>query len=64
MPDDAARAKVDTILKEAMRKSVAPSADQAPWTMHSIRASLPDGGGAQSIGIALQSGSQRKMAML
>lgn len=64
MPDDAARAKVDTILKEAMRKSVRPSADQATWTMHSIRASLPDGGGAQSIGIALQSGSQRKMAML
>jgi yecA family protein len=64
MPDDAARAKVDTILNEAMRKSVAASADQAPWTMHSIRASLPDGGGAQSIGIALQSGSQRKMAML
>lgn len=64
MPDDAARAKVDTILREAMRKSVAASADQAPWTMHSIRASLPDGGGAQSIGIALQSGSQHRMAML
>ena len=64
MPEDAARAKVDTILKGAMRKSVALSADQAPWTMHSIRASLPDGGGAQSIGIALQSGSYRKMAML
>jgi len=64
MPDDVARAKVDTILKEAMRKSVAASADQAPWTMHSIHASLPDGVGAQSIGIALQSGTQRKMAML
>lgn len=64
MPDDAARARVDTILKAAMRKSVAPSTDQVPWTMHSIRASLPDGGGAQSIGIALQSGTQRKMAML
>jgi len=64
MPDDAARAKVDAILKEAMRKSVVSSADQAPWTMHSIHASLPDGGGAQSIGIALHSGSQRKMAML
>lgn len=64
MPEDAARAKVDTILKEALRKSVASSADQVPWTMHSIRASLLDGGGAQSIGIALQSGSQRKMAML
>jgi yecA family protein len=64
MPEDAARANVDSILKEAMRKGIAASADQAPWTMHSIRASLPDGGGAQSIGIALQSGSQRKMAML
>lgn len=64
MPEDAARSTVDTILKNAMRKSITPSAEQVPWTMHSIRASLPDGGGAQSIGIALQSGSQRKMAML
>ncbi|NJM81139.1 MAG: UPF0149 family protein [Tabrizicola sp.] len=64
MPEDAARANVDSILKEAMREGIAASTDQAPWTMHSIRASLPDGGGAQSIGIALQSGSQRKMAML
>ncbi|MDZ7575062.1 MAG: UPF0149 family protein [Pseudotabrizicola sp.] len=64
MPEDAARSTVDTILKDAMRKSITPTAEQVPWTMHSIRASLPDGGGAQSIGIALQSGSQRKMAML
>ena len=64
MPEDAARSTVDAILKDAMRKSITPSAEQVPWTMHSIRASLPDGGGAQSIGIALQSGSQRKMAML
>lgn len=64
MPEDAARAMVDTILKDAMRKNITPSAEQVPWTIHSIRASLPDGGGAQSIGIALQSGSQRKMAML
>jgi yecA family protein len=61
---DAARSTVDTILKDAMRKSITPTAEQVPWTMHSIRASLPDGGGAQSIGIALQSGSQRKVAML
>jgi yecA family protein len=64
MPEDAARSTVDAILKDAMRKSITPSAEQVPWTMHSIRASLPDGGGAQSVGIALQSGSQRKMAML
>jgi hypothetical protein len=36
----------------------------ASWTIHGIRATLPDGSGAQSIGIALQSGSQRKVAML
>lgn len=64
MPEDAARAQVDTIFKEAMRKSLAPSADQTPWKLHNISASLPDGGGAQSIGIALQSGSRRKVAML
>lgn len=64
MPEDAARAKVDALLREALRKGIAPSTDQVAWTLHSIRASLPDGGGAQSIGIALQSGSQRKMAML
>jgi yecA family protein len=64
MPEDAARAKVDLVLKEAMRKGVVTAADQAPWTLHGIRATLPDGCGAQRIGIALQSGSQRKMAML
>ena len=64
MPEDAARSMVDAILKDAMRKSITRSAEQVPWTMHSILASLPDGGGAQSIGIALQSGTQRKMAML
>jgi yecA family protein len=64
MPEDAARSTVDIIIRESMRKAVATVADQVPWTIHSIRATLPDGGGAQSIGIALQSGSQRKMAML
>lgn len=64
MPEDAARAKVGSILKEAMRKNLPTAEDQAPWKVHSILASLPDGGGAQSIGIAIQSGSRRKMAML
>ena len=64
MPEDAARSTVDIVIRESMRKAVATAADQAPWTIHNIRATVPDGGGAQSIGIALQSGSQRKMAML
>jgi len=47
-----------------MRNGIAAAAAPAPWKIHGIHATLPDGGGAQSIGIALQSGSQRKMAML
>ena len=64
MPEDAARTTVDQLLRDAMRKGIAADADPAPWKIHGIHATLPDGGGAQSIGIALQSGSQRKMAML
>lgn len=64
MPEDAARGRVDQVLKEAMRKGVVADPDQTPWKIHGIRATLPDGGGAQSIGIALQSGERRKMAML
>lgn len=64
MPEDEARREVDLVLREAMRKGVAPEPEAGPWTLHAIRATLPDGGGAQSIGIALQSGTRRKMAML
>ncbi|PTX41317.1 yecA family protein [Gemmobacter caeni] len=64
MPEDAARGRVDQVLKEAMRKGVVADPDRTPWMIHGIRATLPDGGGAQSIGIALQSGTHRKMAML
>lgn len=51
MPEDAARAQVDSILKEAMRTGVATIADQAPWTIHGIRATLPDGGGKRSVAV-------------
>lgn len=64
MPEDAARREIDLVLKEAMRKEVRPEPEPAPWTIHGVRATLPDGGGAQSIGIALQSGTRRKMAMV
>ena len=64
MPEDDARREIDLVLREAMRRGVAAEPEPGPWTLHAIRATLPDGGGAQSIGIALQSGSRRKMAML
>ncbi len=64
MPDDDARAAVDQALKVAMRSGLATGASVKPWTIHNIMATLPDGGGAQSICIALQSGGGRKVAML
>jgi hypothetical protein len=67
MPDDDARAAVDQAVKVAMRSGrsgLAAGASAKPWTIHSIMATLPDGGGAQSMMIALQSGSSRKTAML
>jgi hypothetical protein len=64
MPNDEARAKVDQAVKLAMRSGLTAGAAPEPWTIHSVLATLPDGGGAQSIMIALQSGSSRKVAML
>jgi len=64
MPDDDARAAVDQALKAAMRSGTATGTPVKPWTIHNVIATLPDGGGAQSIMIALQSGGSRKTAML
>lgn len=64
MPDDAARAFVDQAMKIAMRSGFATGPAVKPWTIHSVNATLPDGSGAQSILIALQSGGSRKIAML
>jgi hypothetical protein len=64
MPNDEARAKVDQAVTLAMRSGLTAGAAQEPRTIHSVLATLPDGGGAQSIMIALPSGSSRKVAML
>lgn len=64
MPDDAARASVDQAMKIAIRSRLATGGSPEPWTIHSIMATLPDGGGAQSVMIALQLGGSRKLAML
>jgi len=64
MPADGARSSVDQALKVAMRSGLKNGALVQPWTIHSVVATLPDGGGAQSIMIALQSGGSRKTAML
>jgi len=64
MPDDDARRAVDQVLKAAMRSGLATASAVKPWTIRSVFASLPDGGGAQSIVISLQSGGSRKSAMV
>lgn len=64
MPEDDARAAVDQTLKVVMRSGLATGTSARPWTIHSVMATLPDGGGAQSFIIALQSGGSRKTAML
>ncbi|MEI4233938.1 UPF0149 family protein [Roseovarius sp. D22-M7] len=64
MPDDDARAFLDQALKNAMRNGITQGDPARPWTIHSILATLPDGGGAQSVMIALQSGQSRKVGML
>lgn len=64
MPDDDTRATVDRALKNAMRSGIETGKYGKPWTIHSIMASLPDGGGTQCISIALQLGGSRKIALL
>lgn len=64
MPQEEARASVDKALKLVMRSGLATGASAKPWTVHSVMATLPDGGGAQSLMIALQSCGSRKTAML
>lgn len=64
MPEDEARRCVDQMLRDILRTGFTTQTQPPPWMVHSILASLPDGGGAQSVGVALQSGSQRRVAML
>ncbi len=64
MPKDEAQAKLDQAVRLSMRSGLTVGPSPAPWTLHSVLATLPDGGGAQSIMISLQSGGSRKVAML
>jgi len=64
IPKDEAQANLDQAVKLSMRSGLTIGASPAPWTLHSVLATLPDGGGAQSITIALQLGRIRKVAML
>jgi len=64
LPKDAARACLDTLLHQALRRRVSGGTARQPWQVHKILATLPDGTGSQSIGVSIQHGSQRALAML
>ena len=64
MPQDDARAQVDQILRGALRAGLGSMGDETAWTVQNAHASLPDGSGAQSVAIALQSGKARALAMI
>jgi Uncharacterised protein family (UPF0149) len=64
MPGDAAQSKVDALIRQAMKRGIADGPEPKPWKLHKVLASLPDGVGAQSIALAVQSGSRRGLAML
>lgn len=64
MPKDAARARLDEVMRGVMRSGAPTPAAHAPAKVIDIQMTLPDGGGAQSIAIALTVGRQRRTAML
>jgi hypothetical protein len=61
MPEDAARAAVDTAIRRQMWTGARPSVPAVK--VHRAAASLPDGVGAQSLIAAVQIGSRRAVAM-
>lgn len=64
MPGDAARGKVDALIRQAMKRGISGGPVPKPWKLHKVLASLPDGAGTQGIALAAQSGSRRGVAML
>lgn len=64
MPQDSARELLDRILRDALRSGLTAATSSESWEVHEVLASLPDGGGAQTVAISLRSGRKRKVAMV
>ena len=62
LPEDAARAALDGVIRRQMQHGASRTAGRAP-TIHRAAMSLPDGAGAQSLIAAVQIGSRRAVAM-
>lgn len=64
MPEGEARRLADQALRDHLRRGKEPGTRSAPWTITEIAACIPDWGGSQGIGVALQKGKSLKFAML
>ena len=64
MPDDDARAKLDSVLRIALRSISIARSDRMLWTITDIRATLPDGGGTQSIMVGLRGEQDYRAAII
>ena len=64
MPEGEARQLADKALRDHLRGMKGPGERIAPWTITEIAACIPDWGGSQGIGVALQKGKSLKFAML
>lgn len=64
MPQDEARDGVDQVLRDALRTGLGQAKADTGWPIETAFASLPDGPGAQSIAIALASGTAHAVAMV
>ena len=62
--DEAVRARVDGLIRDAMRRGIAPLVTAAGPKVHRVVASMIDGSGAQSLAAAVQSGSARHVAVV
>lgn len=64
LPEDDARKALDAVIREAMRSEVTGGAAPVVWKHHRIITSVPDGVGAQSVAVAVQTGGRRAVAMI
>lgn len=62
--DKEEQARIDGLIRDAKRRGIGGAQVKAAPKVHRVLASMVDGSGAQSLTIALQSGSARKMAIV
>lgn len=62
--DEAVRGRLDSLIRDAMRRGISPPLKGAGPRVHRVVASMVDGSGAQSLAAAVQAGSARHVAVV